>query len=53
MSNKTISTGNNETISRGIFPQADGTFLAMTFAKSKTFKTQAGAARWFQQNTGK
>lgn len=53
MSNKTISTGNNETISRGVFSQADGTFLAMTFARSKTFKTKAGADRWFLQNTSK
>lgn len=44
--NKTIDMGNNETASRGVFPQADGTFLAMTFTKSRTFKTFAGARRW-------
>ncbi len=44
--NKTVALGNNESVSRGVFPQADGTFLAMTFTTSKTFKTQAGALRW-------
>ncbi len=42
----TIDLGNNESVSRGVFPQADGTFLAMTYTKSKTFKTRAGADRW-------
>lgn len=45
--NKTIETGNNETLSRGVFKNADGTFTAMTYSQSKTFKTEAGAARWF------
>lgn len=44
----TLDLGNNEQLSAGIFPQADGTFLAMTFTRSKTFKTLAGAARWFK-----
>ena len=43
---RTINTGNNETISKGIFPQADGTFLALTFSASTTFKTLAGAQKW-------
>ena len=41
-----IDLGNNETISRGISKNADGTFTAMTFTKSKTFKTRAGAMKW-------
>jgi hypothetical protein len=41
-----IDLGNNETISRGISKNSDGTFTAMTFTKSKTFKTQAGAIKW-------
>jgi hypothetical protein len=44
--NETLDLGNNESASRGIFPQADGTFLALTFTRSKTFKTRAGAERW-------
>lgn len=48
MKTTTLDLGNNEQLSRGIFPQADGTFLAMTFTRSKTFKTLAGAARWFK-----
>ena len=49
--NKTINTGNNETISRGVFKNADGTFTAMTYSQSKTFKTQAGALRWLAAKT--
>ncbi len=49
MTNQTttkIEMGNNETISRGITKNANGTFTAMTFSQSKTFKTMAGAVRW-------
>lgn len=53
MSNKELYLGNNETVSSGVFPQADGTFLAMTFTASKTFKTRAGAERWHARKTGK
>lgn len=45
--NKTISTGNNESLSRGVFKNADGTWTAMTYSQSKTFKTESGARRWF------
>jgi hypothetical protein len=44
--NKTLDLGNNETISRGIYAQSDGTFLAMSFTKSRTFKTIKGAEKW-------
>ncbi|EQA1010437.1 DUF1391 domain-containing protein [Escherichia coli] len=30
----------------GVFPNQDGTFTAMTYTKSKTFKTEGGARRW-------
>lgn len=43
---KTIDMDNNETISRGVVHNADGTFTALTFSVSKTFKTRAGAERW-------
>lgn len=46
-----IDLGNNETLTRGIFKNADGSFTALTFARSKTFKTYAGAVRWFKANT--
>ena len=45
---KTINTGNNETLSRGVFKNNDGTFTAMTYSQSKTFKTEAGATRWLK-----
>jgi hypothetical protein len=46
MTNETISLGNGESVSRGVFAQADGTWLAMTFTTSRTFKTEMGARRW-------
>ena len=49
--NKQIETGNNETLSRGVFRNADGTYTAMTYSQSKDFKTEAGAARWFARVT--
>ena len=50
--NRTIDLGNGESLSRGVFPNSDGTFTALTFAKSKTFKTEAGAIRWLIKNCG-
>ncbi|ECF4004615.1 DUF1391 domain-containing protein [Salmonella enterica subsp. enterica serovar Durban] len=47
---KTIDLGNNESLVYGVFPNNDGTFTAMTFTKSKTFKTEAGAQRWLTRN---
>ena len=43
---KTLNLGNNERISSGIFKNNDGTFTAMTFTKSKEFKTLKGAKKW-------
>ena len=48
MKTTTTDLGNNERLSTGVFPQADGTFLAMTFTRSKTFKTLGGASRWLK-----
>jgi hypothetical protein len=41
-----LDMGNGETLSRGVFPQADGSFLAMTFSNSRSFKTLRGANAW-------
>jgi hypothetical protein len=41
-----IDLGNNEQVSTGMFKNSDGTFTAVTFSQSKTFKTQAGAEKW-------
>ena len=43
---KTLDLGNNEQITRGLFMENDGTYLAMTFTKSKNFKTQKAAIKW-------
>ncbi|EAO6778210.1 DUF1391 domain-containing protein [Salmonella enterica] len=47
----TIDPGNNESLVCGVFPNQDGTFTAMTYTKSKTFKSEAGARRWLARNT--
>jgi hypothetical protein len=44
---KTQDIGNNETISRGM-TKVNGMYLAMTYADSKWFKTEKGAARWLE-----
>ena len=46
----TIELGNNESLVWKVFPNQDGTFTAMTYTKSKTFKTEAGAHRWLARN---
>ena len=38
-------TDNNSTTGVGIFPETDGTFLAMTLTWSKQFKTYNGAVK--------
>ena len=47
----TIDLGNSESLVCGVF-QPDGTFTAMTYTKSKTFKTENGARRWLERNSG-
>lgn len=50
---ETLDLGNNESKSRGVFPQADGTFTALTFSQSKSgFKTRKGAERWLARKLG-
>ena len=44
--NTTFDTGNNEQISTGIYKNNNGTYTAMTFSKSKDFKTLKGAQKW-------
>lgn len=46
-----IDLGNNESMVCGVFPNQDGTFTAMTYTKSKTFKTETGARRRLARNT--
>lgn len=46
---KTYDLGNNESASTGIFKNTDGTFTAMTFTQSKTFKTETGAKKWLEK----
>lgn len=51
--NKIIYQENNESIALGVFANNDGTFTAMTYSQSKTFKTQKGAVKWYERKTGK
>lgn len=46
MSHRTLDLGNNETRAIGIFPQHDGSFMALTLSQSQSFKTRGGAERW-------
>ena len=46
-----IDNGNNEVLSRGISKNSDGTYTAMTFSQSKTFKTLKGAQKWMAAKT--
>lgn len=48
---KTLDLGNNETLSTGINNNNDGTFTALTFTKSQTFKTLKGAQKWLAKHS--
>ncbi|XBY06452.1 DUF1391 family protein [Escherichia coli] len=49
----TIDLGNNESLVCGVFPNQDGTFTAMTYTKKqKRLKTESGARRWLERNSG-
>jgi ribosomal protein S6 len=48
-----IDLGNNEQLFKGINKNNDGTYTAMTFSKSKNFKTLKGAQKWMEMNTQK
>lgn len=41
-----LDLGNNEALSTGIAKNSDGTYTALTFTQSKTFKTVKGAEKW-------
>lgn len=51
--NKIIYQENNESVALGVFPNHDGTFTALTYSNSKTFKTLNGALKWYERKTGK
>ncbi|WP_159281199.1 DUF1391 family protein [Rahnella variigena] len=44
-----IDLGNNESLVTGVFPNYNGTFTALTFTKSKEFKTKTGAKKWLNR----
>jgi hypothetical protein len=48
-----IEDANNETQTRGVFKNADGTYTAMTFTQSKDFKTLKGAQKWLEARTAR
>lgn len=49
---ETIDLGNNESMTRGVFEQPDGTFLALAYSTSKSgFRTRGGAERWLERRT--
>jgi len=46
---KVQNQGNNESLSCGVNANSDGTFTALTFSQSKTFKTEKGAIKWIEK----
>lgn len=50
---RTHDFSNNETWNTGVFENEDGTWTAMTFTRSRDFKTKRGAVNWFTKATGK
>lgn len=50
---RAFDLGNNEAATVGVIPQADGTFIALTFTASKSFKTAKGAAAWLARRASK
>ncbi len=46
-----LDLGNNESLATGIADNGDGTFTAMTYTASKTFKTRKGAEKWLARRT--
>lgn len=45
--NNSYDMGNNESVKTGVYQNSNGTFTAVTFTKSKEFKTHSGAVKWF------
>ncbi|ECA5825994.1 DUF1391 domain-containing protein [Salmonella enterica subsp. enterica serovar Hvittingfoss] len=43
--------GNNETVKTGVFSNGNGTYTAITFTKSRDFKTESGARKWLTRQT--
>ncbi|PWF26297.1 DUF1391 domain-containing protein [Shigella flexneri] len=48
----TINLDKTKSPVSGVFPTKDATFTAITYTKSKTFKTEAGARRWLGRHSG-
>lgn len=46
---RTIDMGNNESVSVGLRPNADGTYTAMTFVESKDFSKEVNGQRWLRR----
>jgi len=51
MNTISLDLGNNESLTRGVFENNDGTFAALTYTQSKTFKTKNGAVKWLAART--
>ena len=52
MTSISIDLGNNESLARGVFDNGNGTYTAISFSASKTFKTRNGALRWLAKRIG-
>jgi Protein of unknown function (DUF1391) len=50
---KTLKMDNNESLVSGVAANSDGTYTALTFSQSKTFKTRKGAEKWLSARSKK
>ncbi len=49
---RTVDLGNGESVTVGVVKQADGTFLALTYTRSKSFKRERNAWVWYRAAMG-
>jgi len=49
---RVIDMGNNESCVVGVQKMADGKWIALTYSRSRIFKTERGARMWFRAATG-
>ncbi|ECU9163157.1 TPA: DUF1391 domain-containing protein [Salmonella enterica] len=51
MDTRIYDFGNNETVKTGVFSNGNGTYTAITFTKSRDFRTESGARKWLARQT--
>ncbi|HEX2679614.1 MAG TPA: DUF1391 family protein [Polyangiales bacterium] len=49
---RTVDMGNSESVTLGVVKQTDGTYLALTYSRSKSFKRERNAWAWYRAAMG-